>query len=545
MLQNTTTKNIFHQLRYISFFLCTLLAVGIALPIQAHASDITITSNNDTTTYEGFRTQDDSAQTWLWVGFGQPSHNEESYVGFSRQQLVQQMTAKNVTDSQITAAKLRLYIIDEDNQLDSSLYTTLQRDHRLTIKPVRGAQWSEKTMNWNTRSNLIWTSSYGEKLYTVRAGTPRKTWVDIDVTDLVKSEANRDQTHYTFWLIDTDWNLQLNRDIAFASKEYQPAGQFAPQLVFSFNDQTGGNNTVPTAPKALTQVLVRTTFIAKPGQEPAPTYGDQKSPWPRIAFYLNNGSGYDGLYDYRSCADAAAQTSSPVKGQASCGTPNRFLQKLVEEFEVNSTSFVKENLISVSDLLFNPYSNQPNLFYTKLSYAYHNDLWLPLQGIDRDVSIAKVEIIDPTTKRIIKTVDPSQTSTYATNGSSTNTNVYMNAGVADFSGLKDNSHDGMMYVFDSERKVAPEIAAKAWILRGDSSLNIIMSDLRALMQCNASSRPGDVDGDSDVDIFDFNRVVTDFGKKGTSCFTQADLDGDGDVDIFDFNIVVSSFGKKY
>jgi len=52
---------------------------------------------------------------------------------------------------------------------------------------------------------------------------------------------------------------------------------------------------------------------------------------------------------------------------------------------------------------------------------------------------------------------------------------------------------------------------------------------------------GDIDGDGDVDIFDYNFLVTNFGLTGNN---PADLDGERDVDIFDYNILVTNFGKK-
>jgi len=53
---------------------------------------------------------------------------------------------------------------------------------------------------------------------------------------------------------------------------------------------------------------------------------------------------------------------------------------------------------------------------------------------------------------------------------------------------------------------------------------------------------GDTDGDNDIDIFDYNLVITDFGKTNDPN-TKADLDNDDDVDIFDYNFVVSNFGR--
>lgn len=54
-------------------------------------------------------------------------------------------------------------------------------------------------------------------------------------------------------------------------------------------------------------------------------------------------------------------------------------------------------------------------------------------------------------------------------------------------------------------------------------------------------RPGDVDDDTDVDIFDYNIMITNFGQ--TICNNLADIDDNCKVDIFDYNILISNFGK--
>jgi len=54
--------------------------------------------------------------------------------------------------------------------------------------------------------------------------------------------------------------------------------------------------------------------------------------------------------------------------------------------------------------------------------------------------------------------------------------------------------------------------------------------------------PGDIDKDGDVDIFDYNLMIENFGN--TNCGNVADVDGNCKVDIFDYNILIENFGKK-
>lgn len=55
------------------------------------------------------------------------------------------------------------------------------------------------------------------------------------------------------------------------------------------------------------------------------------------------------------------------------------------------------------------------------------------------------------------------------------------------------------------------------------------------------NKPGDVDGNNKVDIFDYNILLTNFGKTGSG--VPGDLDKNGKVDIFDYNILLTNFGK--
>jgi len=61
---------------------------------------------------------------------------------------------------------------------------------------------------------------------------------------------------------------------------------------------------------------------------------------------------------------------------------------------------------------------------------------------------------------------------------------------------------------------------------------------------NACLCPGDVNGDGDTNVSDFNIVAGNFGAGGPGCLTrsQGDLNCDGIVNVSDFNIMASSFG---
>jgi hypothetical protein len=74
---------------------------------------------------------------------------------------------------------------------------------------------------------------------------------------------------------------------------------------------------------------------------------------------------------------------------------------------------------------------------------------------------------------------------------------------------------------------------------GDPSENVVVSVQapKTTIGLPPTLHPGDLDGDGDVDIFDYNIVIGNFGGSGAG-----DVDGDGDIDIFDYNIVIGNFG---
>ncbi len=63
----------------------------------------------------------------------------------------------------------------------------------------------------------------------------------------------------------------------------------------------------------------------------------------------------------------------------------------------------------------------------------------------------------------------------------------------------------------------------------------------ATPSASAAILPGDVNADNKIDIFDYNILLTNFGKTGSGFL--GDIDNSGKVDIFDYNILLSNFGK--
>lgn len=81
------------------------------------------------------------------------------------------------------------------------------------------------------------------------------------------------------------------------------------------------------------------------------------------------------------------------------------------------------------------------------------------------------------------------------------------------------------------------------VLAINPSRNSLLGSLSANDSAFAASpyNAGDADGDLDVDIFDYNILLTNFGR----AYNDADFEANGIVDIFDFNALLTNFGKKY
>lgn len=85
----------------------------------------------------------------------------------------------------------------------------------------------------------------------------------------------------------------------------------------------------------------------------------------------------------------------------------------------------------------------------------------------------------------------------------------------------------------------PNLEGTADLLREVTNLNLNHTAPATYPQ-PSTPKLGDVDSNGKVDIFDYNLLLTDFGKSGT---LAADLDNDGKVGIFDYNLLLTNFGK--
>ena len=59
---------------------------------------------------------------------------------------------------------------------------------------------------------------------------------------------------------------------------------------------------------------------------------------------------------------------------------------------------------------------------------------------------------------------------------------------------------------------------------------------------NLLAKPGDTDGDMDIDLSDYTSLATNFAPGGTTyMWTDGDFDSDGDIDLSDYNALASGF----
>jgi hypothetical protein len=55
-------------------------------------------------------------------------------------------------------------------------------------------------------------------------------------------------------------------------------------------------------------------------------------------------------------------------------------------------------------------------------------------------------------------------------------------------------------------------------------------------------RPGDLDGDGDIDLADLSQLLGHYGMTGGADYEDGDMDADGDVDLADLSALLAVYG---
>jgi len=102
------------------------------------------------------------------------------------------------------------------------------------------------------------------------------------------------------------------------------------------------------------------------------------------------------------------------------------------------------------------------------------------------------------------------------------------------------THFGKYNVYQEDK---PTIYIPLSVLPGFEASRLHVVFVNDLNYAAGALFTSDLNNDGKVDIFDYNILVSDFGKTGVAGFTKSDINKDGKVDIFDYNILVGDFGK--
>jgi len=110
----------------------------------------------------------------------------------------------------------------------------------------------------------------------------------------------------------------------------------------------------------------------------------------------------------------------------------------------------------------------------------------------------------------------------------------------DWKQIKETFYTPTTYI-DSRFDLMWDLKSGETVYIDDVSLCEGENCLPKIIIANTLVKAGDIDKDGDIDIFDYNQLLTDFGKTGSGL--TADLDNNSKVDIFDYNTLLTNFGK--
>jgi len=235
-------------------------------------------------------------------------------------------------------------------------------------------------------------------------------------------------------------------------------------------------------------ITVRTHFRSTAGLNQS-----DSSSWPKVALIINNGTNYDGPYDYGTCLSSGN----------GCGTLNLYADKTQpgncgNYFCPTAQTQTIDTQITVGKLVTQPYPESSDFMVSKLSYVFFNDYWNPntTPVTDRDIGITKVEFFGPD-NLLLETLTPASPTFGIDNSSQYGllNGFYFDMGLVNAEGVSNDEQNGFVAAFDKQdvETIAQNQSREKgmWQLTKEGSFNIVSQTLprNILKQLSVGSTP--------------------------------------------------------
>ena len=222
-------------------------------------------------------------------------------------------------------------------------------------------------------------------------------------------------------------------------------------------------------------VTLEVEFEPKAAFDPTRT---EKNRWPWLVLLVNNGAGYRGAYDQADCSQAQALLEG-------CGQPNRYLDKLWDNFQLKpekpgQAQVVKRWEFKASDLLF-PLNRSKTSFATKISLVFYNGFW-DGDKLKRGLAIKSIKFLAPDKSELLS-FSPKDGSFWLLNKKdfSQRQSFYFDLGVVNDQGKEDESQAGLTQAFDKLKLEDINLNRSQdqarWLLNEEGSFNLVTLDL--------------------------------------------------------------------
>ena len=231
-------------------------------------------------------------------------------------------------------------------------------------------------------------------------------------------------------------------------------------------------------------VTVEIEFQPIPALDPTKP---EKNQWPWLALFINNGQDYYGAFDKAACV--VDYQRDEVSQLASCGQPNQYQDRLVDNFEValkneDEDTVVKSWTLPANKLLA-PVNLSGSVYATKLSLVYYNDYW-DGDKANRGVKIKVIRFLTPD-GQLLKQYQAQDKSFWTEKGYHWNLkhSFYFDLGWVNDQGDKDQFQDGFVNAFDKVelRDILNDqfILDGSWFLDNEGSFNLVTLELKPLI----------------------------------------------------------------